>query len=73
MARLTNEVTHGDVEHADEATLKKLTRAILSKREYAPKVSSDKQIPANKLLSEDNKLPIDQLLKGNHQKTWPPL
>jgi len=71
--RLTNEVTHGDLEQAEEPALKKLTRAILFKREYAPKVSGDKQIPTNKLLSEENKLPIDQLLKGNHRQIWPPL
>ena len=64
---LTHEVTLGDLEQAEEPALKKLTRAILSKREYARKVSADKEIPPNKLLSEENKLPIDQLLKGNQQ------
>jgi hypothetical protein len=33
---LTHEVTHGDLEHGEEPELKRLTRAILSKREYAP-------------------------------------
>lgn len=65
---LTHEVTLGDLEHEEEPALKRLTRAILSKREYAPKVSGDKEIPPNKLLSEENRLPIDQLLKGNQPK-----
>lgn len=65
--KLTHEVTHGDLEHDEEPELKRLTRAILSKREYAPKVSGAKEIPPNKLLSEENKLPIDKLLKGNRQ------
>lgn len=64
---LTNEVTLGDLEHEEEPALKRLTNAILSKREYAPKVSSDKEIPPKKLLSEENKLPIDQLMKGNRR------
>jgi len=71
--RLNNEVTHGDLEQAEEPELKKLTRAILSKREYAPKVSGDKKISPNMLLSKDNELPIDQLMKGNHSQIWPPL
>jgi len=65
--KLTHEVTLGDLEHEEEPALKRLTRAILSKREYAPKVSGDKEIPPNKLLNEENKLPIDQLLKGNRR------
>jgi hypothetical protein len=65
---LTHEVMLGDLEHEEEPSLKRLTRAIISKREYAPKVSDDKEIPPNKLLSEENKLPIDQLLKGNQPK-----
>lgn len=71
--RLTHEVQLGDLEHEEEPALKQLTRAILSKREYAPKVSGAKEIPPGKLLSEENKLPIDKLLKGNREKTWPPL
>jgi len=67
---LTEVVTLGDLEHAEEPALKRLTRAILSKREYAPKVSGSKEIPPNMLLSEENKLPIDKLLKGNRQ-SWP--
>jgi predicted phosphodiesterase len=67
---LTDQVTLGDLEHEEEPELKKLTRAILSKREYAPKVSDTKEIPPNKLLNEENELPIDQLLKGNRQR-WP--
>jgi hypothetical protein len=65
LSRLTNEITHGDLEHDEERELKRLTRAILSKREYAPKVSGAKEIPPSKLLNEENKLPIDKLLKGN--------
>lgn len=67
--KLTHEVTHGDLDHEEEPELKRLTRAILSKREYAPKVSGAKEIPPNKLLSEANELPIDKLLKGNRQDT----
>lgn len=66
---LTHEVKLGDLEHEEEPALKKLTRAIFSKREYAPKVSGAKQIPLDKLLSEENRLPIDQLLKGN-RPSW---
>jgi hypothetical protein len=69
LGKLTHEVTHGDLEHSEEPELKKLTRAILSKREYAPKVSGAKEIPPNKLLSEENKLSIDKLLRGNHQNS----
>lgn len=67
---LTHQIEIGDLEHEEEPELKRLTRAILSKREYAPKVSDAKRIPPNKLLSEDNKVPIDKLLKGNRQN-WP--
>lgn len=67
---LTDEVTFGDLEQGEEPALKQLTAAILSKREYAPKVSEAKEIPPNKILSEENKLPIDKLLKGNRRK-WP--
>jgi hypothetical protein len=70
-SKLTREVTHGDLEHGEEPELKLLTRAILSKREYAPKISGTKEIPPNKLLSEENRLPIDKLLKGNRQ-SYPP-
>jgi hypothetical protein len=62
-------VTLGDLEQGEEPELKKLTRAILSKREYAPRESARKKIPSNKLLNQSNKLPIDKLMKGN-QKTW---
>jgi hypothetical protein len=69
MRGLKAEIRLGDLEHNDEPSLKRLTRAIISKCEYAPKVSDDKPIPADKLLHEDNKLPKDQLLKGN-QREW---
>lgn len=69
--KLTHEVRLGDLEHDEDPSLKRLTRAILSKREYAPKVSSDKEIPRHKLLSKKNEMPIDQLLKGNQRKTQP--
>jgi len=70
LGRLTDEVTLGNLEQGEEPALKQLTGAILSKREYAPKVSDTKEIPLNKILSEENKLPIDKLLKGN-KRTWP--
>ena len=69
MARLTGEVTLGDLEQGEELALKKLIGAILSKREYAPKVSGAKEIPPKEILSEENKMPIDKLLKGN-RKSW---
>ena len=69
--KLTHEVKLGDLEHDEQPSLKRLTRSILSKREYAPKVSSDKEIPRHQLLSQDNEMPIDQLLKGNHRNTQP--
>ncbi|HOP48755.1 MAG TPA: metallophosphoesterase [Desulfobacteraceae bacterium] len=68
--RLTDEVTFGNLEQGEELALKQLTGAILSKREYAPKVSDAKEIPPNKVLSEENEIPIDKLLKGNRRK-WP--
>ena len=68
LVALSGVVTLGDLEHEDEPALKRLTRAILSKREYATKVSIDKEIPPNKLLSEENELPIDQLMQGNHPR-----
>jgi len=67
--KLTHEVKLGDLEKDDEPALKQLTRAIFSKREYAPKGSGTKQIPLNKLLSKENELPIDKLLKGNRQSS----
>jgi hypothetical protein len=70
LGRLTDEVTLGNLEWGEEPSLKQLTGAILSKREYAPKVSDNKEIPLNKILSEENKMPIDKLLKGNKRK-WP--
>ena len=69
-SRLTDEVTLGNLEQGEEPALKKLVGAILSKREYAPKVSGTKDIPPNELLSKANKMPIDKLLKGN-RKSWP--
>lgn len=68
--RLTDEVRFGDLEQGEELALKRLIGAILSKREYAPKVSGAKEIPTDEILSEDNKMPIDKLLKGN-RKSWP--
>lgn len=73
LGTLTSEVTLGDLEQGEEAELKQLTGAVLFKREYAPKVSdkgANKEIAPNRILSEENKLPIDQLLKGN-KKRWP--
>jgi hypothetical protein len=70
--RLTEEVTFGNLEQGEELALKQLTGAILSKREYAPKVSEAKEMPPNKVLSEENEIPIDKLLKGNRRK-WPPM
>jgi hypothetical protein len=67
LSRLTDQIEHSDFEQGEEAQLKLLTRVIISKREYAPKVSGAKEIPPNKLLNEENKLPIDKLLKGNRQ------
>jgi hypothetical protein len=69
-AKLAHEITLGNLEQGEESQLKILTGAILAKREYAPKVSAAKEIPPNKLLSEENKMPIDRLLKGN-RKSWP--
>jgi len=70
LGRLTDEVTLGNLEQGEEPALKQLTGAILSKREYAPKVSDTKEVPLNKILSEENMMPIDKLLKGNKRK-WP--
>ena len=70
--KLKSEVKLGDLEQGEELPLKQLTGAILSKREYAPKISDNtKEIAPNRVLSEENKLPIDQLMKGN-RKSWPP-
>jgi hypothetical protein len=71
LGTLTGEVTLGDLEHEEEPKLKLLARAILSKREYAAKASGAKEIPPNKLLNEENRLPIDKLLKDN-QQSYPP-
>lgn len=68
MSRLTQEITFGDLEQGDELALKRLTRAIISKREYAPKVAGSKEIARNKILSDENTMPIDQMLKGNRQR-----
>ena len=69
-AKLTSEIQLGDLESGEEPQLKRLTQAIINKQEYAPKTSGDKEIPPGKLISDDNRLPIDKLLKGNH-KHWP--
>ena len=71
LVTLTGEVTLGDLEKGEEHQLKQLTGAILSKRQYAPKLSdkSGKGIAPNKVLSEENRLPIDKLLKGN-RRSW---
>jgi hypothetical protein len=71
MSRLASEIRLGDLEHGEERALKRLTRAILSKREYAPRVSEAKALPRNKILSEENMLPIDKLLKGNRKSRFP--
>lgn len=63
--KLNGEIEYGDFEKGEEAQLKQLTRAIIAKRQYAPKESGAKAIPPGKVLSQDNKLPIDKLLKGN--------
>lgn len=67
LGTLTREITLGDLEKGEEFPLKQLTGAILSKREYAPKVSDKdgKELAPNKVLSEENRLSIDKLLKGN--------
>jgi len=69
---LTSEVKLGDLEQGEEGSLKQLTGAILSKREYAPKVSDKgaKEIAPNRVLSEENRLPIDKLLKSKKTR-WP--
>ena len=72
LSELRRQVEHGDLEDEDESKLKNLTRAIISKCEYAPKSSGAKEIPSDKLLSEGNRLPIDKLIKGNQEKNWPP-
>ncbi len=69
---LADQVTLGDLEQGEERSLKQLSAAILSKREYAAKETGEKEIPSNKVLSDENKLPIDKLLKGNRQ-SWPPV
>jgi hypothetical protein len=68
-SQLTHEIALGNLEKGEENLLTNLTGAIISKREYAPKVSDTKGIPPNKLLSEENKMPIDKLLKGN-RNNW---
>lgn len=68
LSRLESEVTLGDMEQGEESSLKQLTGAIIAKREYAPKIFSDKQIPLNKIMSDENKLPLDKLLKGNKRR-----
>lgn len=71
LTTLTGVVTLGDLEKGEEGTLKQLIGAILSKREYAPKLSGKggKEIAPNKVLNKENQLPIDKLLKGN-RKSW---
>lgn len=66
------EIALGSLEQGEEAELKQLIGAVLSKREYAPKISDKvaKEIAPDRVLNEENKLPIDQLLKGNKKK-WP--
>ena len=66
---LTAQVKLGDLEDGEERSLKLLARAIISKREYAPKVpaTGGKEIAPDKVLSKENKLPIDKLLKGNRR------
>lgn len=68
---LTGEVTLGNLEQGEEHQLKQLAGAILSKRQYAPKLSDKggKGIALNKVLNAENRLPIDKLLKGN-KKSW---
>lgn len=69
---LNAEITFGSLEQGEEAELKQLIGAVISKREYAPKASDKvaKEIAPNRILSEENMLPLDQLLKGN-KKRWP--
>ena len=69
---LTREVTNGDLEQGEEHSLKQLINAVLSKRDYAPKVSdkNTKELAVNNVLNEDNKLQRDKLLKGNRPH-WP--
>ena len=69
LGTLTTEVRLGDLDEGEESLLKQLTRAILSKREYAPKVSATggKEIAPDRVLSKENRLPIDKLLKGNRR------
>lgn len=63
--KLTDVVTHGDLDSTEEVRLKQLIQVIFNKREYAGKEARDKEIPVSKVLSDENMLPIDQLLKGN--------
>jgi hypothetical protein len=68
--RLTHEITLGNLEQGEEPSLKQLTGAIISKREYAHKVSGSKEIPLGKVFSKENIIPIDKLLKGNKKRKW---
>lgn len=72
LGTLNHEVTLGDLEQGEENLLKQLAGIVLAKREYAPKKSdkSVKELAPNQILSEDNRMAIDKLLKGNRRR-WP--
>lgn len=69
---LSDQVRLGDLEQGEETSLKSLAAIILAKREYAPRVSDrgDRELAPNSILSEENRMAIDKLLKGNRRR-WP--
>ena len=66
------EIKLGYIDNIEEGQLKKLAGAVLAKRRYASNALTrrTKPIPENMMLSDKNKLPIDQLL-AKHEPSSP--
>jgi len=64
LGTLEGEVRLGFINEKTEKQLKQLVGAVLAKHQYRSKSMRNrtKSIPANMMLNDDNKLPIDQLL-----------
>jgi len=66
------QITLGFLVDKEEGQLKQLAGAVLAKRRYASKTLTNRTeaIPANTMLCDENKLPIDQLL-AKHDPSSP--
>lgn len=72
LGTLHREIKLGFIDDKEDAQLKQLAGAVLAKRRYASKALTNRTeaIPKNVMLSDENKLPVDQLF-AKHDPSSP--